>query len=367
MIVYKYIAREIFWPVLVAFFFLNILFLVVQILKIATLAVGVGLGLMDMLHIVLYSLPSFAVFTIPIAVLTGVLLGLGRMTADGELVALAGAGVSNLGLSAVPAVIGVAASLMAFCFASWVAPAANMALRRTFVDLSKRHIAASLDPGRFFDDIPGVVLFPRRTAGAPGEFDGLMMFDRRPGRARHLLFAARAKVKPGRTGNFLDLNLAGGEVHVLDRRRKLYSLAMFEKASVAIDIDRLVDERTRFISPADSLDLSELAAVAGERSRSPREQAVYSAAWQRRFAFPAAAFFFSLLACALGATGKLRGRRRTLPYSAGVVAAYYLLSRAGDAVAGKAWLHPALVAWLPDIIIFGLACWLLVLRGRRAG
>jgi len=352
--------------VVVAFFFLNLLFLVVQILKIATLAVGVGLGLQDMLQIVLYSLPSFAVFTIPISVLTGVLLGLGRMTADGELIALAGAGLSNLGLSRVPAVIGLAASLLAFCVAGWLAPAANMALRRALVDLSRRHIAQSLDPGQFFDDIPGVVLFPRRGAGATGDFDGFMMFDRRPGRARHLLFASQAKVRPGRVGNFLDLFLTRGEMHAFDWRQGLYSLAQFEKALVAIDIDRLVDERTRFISPTDSLDLSELAAAAGERAGDLHKQVVFYAAWQRRFAFPAAAFFFALLACALGAAGKLGGRRRILLFSTVVVAAYYLLSRAADAIADKAWLHPALTAWIPDMLVCGLACWLL-LRGRRAG
>jgi len=366
VIVDRYILRQITLPSLAAFFSLNLLFVVVQLLKVAEVAVGVGMGVGDLVGLTVYFLPGFAVFTIPISVLCGVLLGFGRLTGDGELVAFASAGISNLRLSHMPFLLGLVAVALSFVTAAWLAPWSTTALHRAFVDLSKRHVAYSLRPGRFFEEIPGVVLYPRAAAAGQDAFDGFMMYDRRPGRTRHLLVARRARVGPGRGGNFLALELQDGQVHVRDKPRRLYSLASFASGEIGIDIERVIYDRTRFISPTERLGLSGLAAAARDERLSQRERRVHLAAWHRRFAFPLAGLLFALLGCALGTSGRLPGRRRTLLASVIIVAGYYLSMRAGDAMSTKGW-PVLLAAWMPDMLVGALAIGLMWYRARRPG
>jgi lipopolysaccharide export system permease protein len=366
MILHRYILRQILWPAFLSFASLNLLFLVIQLLKVAELAAGAGLGLFDLLRVSLLFLPGFCVLTIPISVLTGVLLGFGRLASDGELLGLAGAGISAGRVAVSPLLVGLVATVFAALVAGLAVPASSSALHRVFVDMSKRHIAKSLDPGRFYEEIPRMVLYPRAAAGGEGAYSGLLFFDRRPERVRHLVVARTARIRPRPNANLLALSLEDGEVHARGRG-ELYSLARFGRADINIDIQRLVADRTRFLPSMEQKTLKELQADSGNPELSPRTRNLSASTWHRRFAFPAAALVFALLGCALGLSGRLRGRRRTLVASVAVVAAYYVLMRLGDAFVGRGWMGPAAAAWLPDALVLVAGLWLMVRRERRPG
>ena len=366
MILHRYILRQILLPAILSFVSLNLLFLVVQLLKVAELAAGAGMSLPALLRVALLFLPGFCVLTVPISVLTGVLLGFGRMAADGELAGLAGAGLSARRITVSPLALGLAAAVSAAIIAIFLVPASTTALHRAFVDMSKRQVAASLEPGRFYEEIPLMVLYPRKAAPEPGVYDGFLVFDRRPGRANYLVAARRGRVQPRRDGNSLALSFEDGEVHA-PGRRGLYSLARFERAEIDIDIQKLVADRTSLLPTMEQMSLAELRAAAEDPRRTRRARNLSASAWHRRFAFPAASLAFALLGCALGLSGRLRGRRRTLVAAVLVVAAYYLLMRLGDAVVEKGWLGPAPAAWLPDFLVFAAGFWWMIRRERRPG
>ncbi len=366
MILHRYILRQILLPAIFSFVSLNLLFMVVQLLKVAELAAGAGLGLFDLLRVSVLFLPSFCVLTIPISVLTGVLLGFGRMASDGELIGLAGAGISARRVAVSPLLLGLIAAGLAVVVANLAVPGSTAALHRAFVDMGKRQVAASLNPGKFYEEIPRMVLYPKEATPEEGVYAGFLAFDRRPDRARHLVVARRARILPRETGNFLMLNFEDGEVHAKGRRG-VYSVARFRRADINIDIEKLVVDHTRFLPVMEQMSLGELRAASEDPTRTRRTRNLSASAWHRRFAFPLASLAFALLGCALGLTGRLRGRRRTLVASVVVVAAYYLLMRLGDAVVDKGWLGPAPAAWLPDFLVLAMGLWWMVRRERRPG
>lgn len=370
MILHRYILGQILWPALSAFLSLTLLFLVVQLLKVADVAVGSGLGVGDLARVVGLMLPSFAVLIVPISVLCGVLLGFGRMAEDGELVALAGAGVGPVRLAYMPLGLGGVASVLALVVAWWVAPASTAMLHRTFVEISKRHLAASLRPGEFFDDIPYMVLYGQRMEQSGREadtWDGFLIYDYRPGRDRYILTAERARIRPARGKNLLRLDLDRGETHRYEPDSDLYNLGTFQRATVGIDIDRLVYDATRFIPPAERMSSAELARAGGDPALSRFDRDRMTAAWHRRLAFPAAGLLFALLGVALGASGRLQGTRRTLLAAVGVVAGYYLLMRMGDAGVDARWVGPGTAAWMPDVMVALAALGWMWRRGRKPG
>ena len=73
MTLHRYIFGQIIGPVLAALVALNGLFLVIQLLKVGEVTFSAGLGWVDLLRISLLFLPGFAIMTVPVAVLTGVL------------------------------------------------------------------------------------------------------------------------------------------------------------------------------------------------------------------------------------------------------------------------------------------------------
>jgi lipopolysaccharide export system permease protein len=361
----RYLWGQIFRPALVALVSLNLLFLVVQLIKVGEIAFGAGLGWSDLILVSFLFLPGFAVLTIPVSVLVGVLLGFGRMAEDNEMTALHAAGISTARLVIVPALIGAVAGLLAGFIAVSAAPWATEHLHQTFVSLAKKHLVSSLHPGRFFEEVPRLVLYPRRAGDHDGEFNGFMMFDRRPGRTPHILLAAKARIRPVGDGNSIHLDLEEGEVHAREKRR--YTSMNFGQAQVDIDIDQLVQQRTRFISPVDRLTLGELAQAAADGDLSSRDRNRHLAAMHRRFAFPVAALVFALVGTAIGVGGRLRGRRRTLVAAVLAVVVYYLTMRLGDGLVDKAILSPGLSAWGPDCLMALGAVFWMWWRSRRPG
>jgi lipopolysaccharide export system permease protein len=365
MSLHRYILSQIFWPVLLTFFSLNLLFLVVQLLKIGEVAFGAGLLLSDLLQISVLFLPGFCVFTIPISVLTGVLLGFGRMAADKEIIAFLSAGISSTRMAIAPAFLGIVATLIAGGVASQIAPASTMTLKQTLVDLSRRHIVASLEAGRFYEDIPKVVLYPREVEKGSKEWNGFLVFDCRSQNFCHTLAARRAKISPRSDRNALNLFLRDGELHGEAKPDGEYSLARFGTGTVSMDIEWLVSTRTRFIPDMEQMSLEELAIGATDNRLTQRQQNILAAAWHRRFAFPLASVLFALLGTALTASGKLRGSRGTLVVAVVMITLYYLMMRFGDALVVAGVLQPAFAAWLPNILVAATAGLRLIRLARR--
>jgi lipopolysaccharide export system permease protein len=365
MSLHRYILSQIFWPILLTFFSLNLLFLIVQLLKMGELAFGANLALGTLLEISLLFLPGFCVFTIPIAVLTGVLLGFGRMAADREVIAFLGAGISSTRLAVAPAILGIIAALVAVGVASRVAPASNLALKQIVAELTRRHIVASLEAGRFYEDIPHVVLYPRQMEPGDTEWNGFLMFDCRSQGFCHSLTAQRAEISPRSDRNALTLLLKNGELHGEAMPGGAYSLARFANGIISMDIEWLVSARTRFIPDVEQMSLKELARGAIDQRLTQRDRNILSAAWHRRFAFPLASVLFALLGTALTASGKLRGSRGTLVTAVLMITLYYLMMRFGDALIGTGVLRPAFAAWLPDLLVGTIAGLKLTSLARR--
>ncbi len=361
MVLDRYIIRQISWPILASFVFLNLIFLVVQILKVGELAAGADFG--RLMQVATLFLPGFSVLTIPVSVLTGVLLGFGRMAYDEELVAIACAGIAPRRLFLPPLVVGLMATGLCILVANFLAPASMASIHKAFVVLSKEHIATKLKSSTFYQDIPWVVLYVRDKGGTPSNWKGFLMFDSRPDQTPYLMVANKAVIWPKHQGNYLDLRLWDGAVHVLEAD-ELYTVSSFKKANIGIDIERMVDHYTRFISLYERRSLSELAAEAENPNLTQRERSLNASAMHRRFAFPLASTLFALLGCALASAGRIKGTRRMLIISITVVVFYYLFMRMGDALTEKGFLQPAWAAWMPNIFVL-LTIVLLMTRNRR--
>jgi len=356
VILHRYILRQVVVPVLVAALLLNVLFLLVELLRIASVAVGVGLRLADLGWMSLLLLPGLSVFTIPVAVLMGIMLGFGRLAEDGELVALAGAGIGPGRVLKMPALLGAAAALLGMVVSVWFTPAAARTMRGLFVDLTRRNVAASLDSSKFYEELPGLVLLcgPRR---GPGAWQGFFAYDLRDRELPLLLVANQARVGDS-SGADLELQLQDGQACLLQDEQRRQTIAAFSRGRVRLALDVLVSDRTRFLSPTDHLYLAQLREMAADARQPIRLRKLCQAAWHRRFAFPLAALIFACLAVLMVAPGRGQSRSRSLWLAVALVAGYFLLMRTGDALVEKGILSPSYSAWLPDVLLTMAGWWL---------
>ena len=118
-IIDRYICKEVFSHALLGLLIFTFVLFVPDLVKIMEFVVRSSAppSQLGLLFISLF--PSILTFTLPMAVLVGVLIGLGRLSADSELIALSALGVGMrrvlVPVGAFAAVIGITIALLRLC------------------------------------------------------------------------------------------------------------------------------------------------------------------------------------------------------------------------------------------------------------
>src|SRR5947207_4896222 len=115
-------------------------------------------------------LPTVLIFTIPMAVLCGTIIGLGRMSSDSELVAMRAAGVSTWRTLWPALLVGLIATFAAGYLNLREAPRAQQQLRLVALRSALYKLDSPVEPRTFTNDFPGYVIYVRDGDTAKGQW-----------------------------------------------------------------------------------------------------------------------------------------------------------------------------------------------------
>lgn len=184
-----YVARQMLPWFVASLAAAALLFLVTQLLRIAPFFLGAEASAAEIakdLSLLLVPVlgwalaPAFAIAVFAVG---------GRMSADGELVALDAAGVRRVGAALGPFAVAVAISMV--CAAIWLAaaPAACRALRVDAARLAGRAIAGRISARSFAEPVDGVTVYADAIRGT--RLEGVLVEDARdPARPIQIVAAA---------------------------------------------------------------------------------------------------------------------------------------------------------------------------------
>src|SRR5687768_7334486 len=97
-IIDRYVIREVLWPFVIGLMIFTFLIIIPYLIRLAEDLIAKGVGGTVVLQLMLMLLPHALSLTIPMALLLGLLVAFGRLSADREFVALQACGVSLMRL-----------------------------------------------------------------------------------------------------------------------------------------------------------------------------------------------------------------------------------------------------------------------------
>ena len=179
----KTLARYLISEILPPFFFgllaFTFVLLIARILKLIELVVTRGVPFLQILKLLSLILPTFLELTVPMAFLLAILLGLGRLSHDQEILALKASGISPVHILwpiASLAFIIAAITLMLTMFAR---PAANQALKKELYNIAKSRIGTALKEKVFNDDFPKILIYVEEIIPPGNTAQGILIVDKR--------------------------------------------------------------------------------------------------------------------------------------------------------------------------------------------
>src|SRR5437763_15804910 len=131
----RYILKEIFAPTMLGLLFYTSIILMKQLFDLAGMIIRQSLSLGTVMHLLGLSMPHIVVLTIPMSLLFGILIAVGRLSADSEIIAMRALGISTRTIYRPVFFFSVLVFLLNLYLMNWVLPRGNRQLKNLQAEL----------------------------------------------------------------------------------------------------------------------------------------------------------------------------------------------------------------------------------------
>ena len=362
----RYVIREVIPPFLIALLLFTFVLIIPFIIDLAEQLIAKGVPMATIVRLASTLLPSSMALTVPMALLIGLLVGLGRLSADREVVVMMACGISPYRMFRPVLVFAV----VCWGATSWLMikgmPDGNQAFREISHEIVMNRAEGEVRARVFFEDFPNFVLYVREVPlNGAGWVDVLAADTGNPSQPV-IYLAKHGRMLIDRNARTIQMVLEDGTRHTtkLDDPTG-YEVLRFERTLVSLDPSSVFPRQgplrgDRELSIEELYRRASELEAAGESPHNPIMEI------HKKFSVPVACFVFAVLGLALGASHRKDGKLAAFVLGIGVIFAYYILLYVGQSLVKGFWIPPWLAMWLPNFVLGAAGVVLLVRRARWA-
>ncbi len=344
-----YIIREIASLFTLGIIVFTLILLMGRLIKLTDLVISRGVPLSQVSRMIAYLMPSFLVFTIPMAFLLAVLLAFGRLSADNEITVMKACGISLVQLMPPVLFCGLVAALLTLTAGVLGVPWGNSAFKQLSFEVLRQNVAVTIREKVFWDDIPGIVLYAEHYDDERHILKGVIIHDGRDRLRPLTIFAADGVLGGGSGQRDLRLTLSNGSIHSAGKGND-YRLVSFGEYIMTI----AAPGSTGVGRSEQDMAIAELWQQVGNGAVPSQARLKSAAELHSRFALPFASLVFAVLAVPLGMQNRRSGKSSGFSISIAILLAYYILLSLLRTLAERGAIPPGLALWLPNLIFLAL-------------
>ena len=308
-------------------------------------------------EIFVFTLPNTFKVTIPMAVLVGILLGLSRLAADSEIIAMRASGLGIGYFVRVASVVAIGGTLLGLVNSVYIAPRANRAILDMQQALETSQASFEIQPRVFYEDFRNAVLYVQNVRGGTGasNWDQVFMADVSDPGNPIITTAATATVVNDSTEELL-MRLRDGSRHeTVAGQPQQYNVSTFSNTDLPL-----------MLSPQSEMHLGRMDTAIYALPMGALEQRTHGPDGRRfllelytRFSYPAACLVLMLVGVPLGVISRRGGKSSGLVFTVLLVLLYYVLSYTGIALSRQGKLSPFLGVWMANLLFAAVGSFLL--------
>ena len=327
--------------------------LIARILKLVELIVTRGIPLSQVGRLLVLILPTFLELTLPMAFLLAILLGLGRLSGDQELLALKSSGVSPVQILLPLIFVAASVAIITFLLTTWVRPAAQVALKDELYNIAKTRVATALREKVFNDDFPNILIYVEEIIPPGNVGQGILIIDKRETARDNIIVGKVGLINTEEQTHTLSLRLFDGSIYERDRTRSDFSQTNFNIYDFKLDLDEFIGPAKMKDAGPKEMSLNRLLKTIEEKQAAGINARPELMEFHQRIAFSFAPIVFCLLGVSLSLLPRTSRANRSWGVALCVVwlVVYYALLSLGKALGERGAFHPFVALWFPNIII----------------
>jgi LPS export ABC transporter permease LptG len=394
----RYILKEMLGPTFLGFVFYTSIILMRQLFDFAGMIIKRSLPAPMVGKLLLLSLPHIVVLTVPMSLLFGILIAIGRLSSDSEIIAMRALGLSTRTIYRPVFLFSFCVFLLNLYLINVVLPRGNTQLQSLRAEVFTSSVEKEIRPRVFYDEYENLMIYVNDVDPRTGKWKGVFVADSRaePNEGttpQQIVEHANAsnqgvpgtlggqsagqRIIVGQTGSLsimrskqVWMNLSKAETHVWSPRKPdRYDLNRNAVQRILLPDKFSGDTNGRYARTFREMNLLELWEQQ-KLLRQTTDRDSYNVAWveiHKKFAIPFACIVFGVVGLPLGITNRRGGKSSGFSLSIAIILIYYIMLNNGEHMATSGKLPPFLAMWTPNLLLLVMGIWLMTRANRDTG
>jgi len=364
----RYIVTEVLGPLGLGFLVYTFILLIRFLFQSAEMIIRRGLPVSIVGKLLLLTLPNIVVLTLPMSLLFGTLIAVGRLSSDSELIAMRACGISLLTLYRPILLLSGVATLLNTFLMIYVLPWGNHALQELRLEITTQSMAQQIEPRVFYEEWEGKVVYVFEVPQGSKRWKGVFLAESAPSSANNqITIADWGEVLVDQAGERVVLRLYNAIRHKVDLNAPdRYEFTRHKRLDLILDDQFATGQRAKLSASKGirEMTLKELAQLRDDPSNPAEQRNLAQVEIHKKFSIPVACLVFGLFALPLGINNRRGGKASGFALSIGVLILYYILLNNGEEYARFGRMPPWLGMWLPNLLLAAAGLFLLMRRNR---
>ncbi len=346
-IIYKYICKEVIVPIIITLCTFTAILFLAKSIKLVELIVNKNVPIWDIVSTFLLLLPKFIEIALPMSLLIGTIIGIGRISSDSELLVIRGIGLSLKKLSIPILTIATFICLITLSITLWLRPWSSYKLGLALFEMAKTQASSTVNPG-VFNELGPLTIYSEAVEDS--KLTNVVISDRTNPDSKRTFIAKYGEILSNKKQRNLILKLFDGSIP--EGHGKDFTVTNFEVNQINIPISNLYDSGSRNGGKKSSeMYVSELI----EASKTHKKNKHFEVERAQRYALPASCLFLAIIAMILGIQPSRTNLSSAGAISVGigisVILTYYVLFALLSALAESMKIPVLLGVWGPNILL----------------
>ncbi len=333
-------------------------------------------------------IPSVIPYSLPMGMLTGILLVFGRMSSQSEVIAMKACGRSIYAMTAPVFLLAMLASVFSLFINFYYAPAASYAYKNAIKSVIRDNPLQFIQSGKFVKDFPGYIIYANDSNQDTKELLGFRIWGLdKEGRANVFMKSDKALVSYSRVSDEIILVLKNGTAEKSNSKdpellRKPLPSPKFEEWTIKLPLDKIIGESRNEIKKPKRMTFDELWEARDtwhkipldqlekmppekRKERLARDKIEINLQIQKNFAMAFSIFSLVVLAVPLGIKASRSETFVNLAIAIALAMTYYMMT------VFIAWLEkypeirPDILIWIPNFLFQGIGMYLIVRSSKH--
>jgi LPS export ABC transporter permease LptG len=403
----RYIFKEMLGPTALGFAFYTFIILMKNLFDFAGMIIKRSLPASTVGRLLFLSLPHIVVLTVPMSLLFGILIAVGRLSSDSEIIAMRALGISTRTIYRPVFLFSFLVFLVNLYLMNFVLPRGNAEFAALRSEIFTSQIEKELRPRVFYNEYENLTIFVNDVDAKTLQWKGVFVADSRTAdetrtgtsngpvtiaqqvQDAHREAGQQPSILPQRSSNKIIvaesgnlsilkpsnqvwMNLKKAETHLWDPKKPdRYDLNSNDVQRMRLP-DKYSDSGTGYQRSLREMSFRELMEQArwAQYSHDADARETYWAAkveMNKMFAIPFACIVFGILGLPLGITNRRGGRSSGFSLSIAIILIYYVMINNGEHLADTGKIGPAVAMWTPNLVLLALGIYLLIRANRDTG